>query len=218
VTHSQPGEIGTPPRAHIDCLIADDHVVVRTGLRLVFSRTPHINVVGEAGSGEAAVALAALRRPHVVVMDLRMGDMDGIEAAAAMQDTVPDARVCLFTAQGERSLLARGRAAGCRGFVHKQASPATIVRAVEAAARDREFIDPLLAPSLITSEYDDLLSDRETEILQLMATGAGNAEIATELHIGAETVKSHVSRILVKLQADNRAGAVAKAFRQSLIR
>jgi DNA-binding NarL/FixJ family response regulator len=202
----------------INCLIADDHVVVRAGLRLVLDRAPNIQVIGEAGSGEAAVVLAELRRPHVVMMDVRMGDMDGVEAAAAIRRTVPQTRVCLFTAQGDRSLLPRGREAGCRGFVHKEALPATIIRAVETVARDREFIDPLLAPSLVASEYDDLLSDREREILQLMATGAGNAEIASELLISAETVKSHVSRILVKLQADNRAGAVATAFRQSIIR
>jgi DNA-binding NarL/FixJ family response regulator len=201
----------------IRCLIADDHVVVRTGLRLVLERASNIQVVGEAGSGEEAVVLARLRQPHVVVMDLMMGDMDGVEAAAAIQTTTPLTRVCLFTARAERSLLPRGREAGCCGFVHKEASPETIVRAVEAVAQNREFIDPLLAPSLVTSEYDDLLSVREREILQLMSTGAGNAEIARGLLIGAETVKSHVSRILVKLQKDNRAGAVAKAFRESII-
>jgi DNA-binding NarL/FixJ family response regulator len=217
VTRRQPGAIGNVEGQTIDCLIADDHAVVRAGLRMVLARAPNIQVVGEAGSGEAAVELAELRRPDVVVMDLRMGDMDGVEAAAAIRRTVPEARVCLFTAQGERSLLPRGRAAGCRGFLHKEASPDTIVRAIEAVAEDREFIDPLLAPSLVTSEYDDLLSDREREILQLMATGAGNAEIARSLFISAETVKSHVSRILAKLQADNRAGAIASAFRRSII-
>jgi DNA-binding NarL/FixJ family response regulator len=201
----------------IDCLIVDDHVVVRTGLRLVLGRAPNIQVVGEAGSGESAVFMAELRRPHVVVMDVRMGGMDGVEAAAAIREVVPETRICLFTAQADRTLLLRGREAGCRGFVHKEAAPATIVRAIEVVARDQEFIDPLLAPSLVASAYDDLLTGREREVLQLMATGAGNAEVGAALLISAETVKSHVSRILVKLKSDNRAGAVANALRQSLI-
>jgi DNA-binding NarL/FixJ family response regulator len=103
----------TPP---ITCLIADDHEVVREGLRLALSRTPHIRVVGEAADGEAAVALADRRRPDIVIMDVRMGGMDGFEAATKIRDGASNAAVLFFTAHAERNLLTRGREAGARGY------------------------------------------------------------------------------------------------------
>jgi DNA-binding NarL/FixJ family response regulator len=201
----------------ISCLIADDHEIVREGLRLALSRSRTIRVVGEASDGEAAVAMAARRRPDVVVMDLRMGGMDGIDAAREIRRQNPRTRVVIFTGQPERNLLTRGRDAGCSGYLLKEAPHTTIIRAIERIAAGDEFVDPALAPALITSERDGLLTNREREILQLLAEGMSNADVAAKLFISQETVKSHVRHILAKLEADTRTQAVAIALRDSII-
>ena len=131
----------------ITCLIADDHEIVREGLRMALSREPNIRVVGEASDGEAAVVLAERRRPAVVLMDVRMGNVDGVTAASRIRDRVPGTAVVLFTAHAERNLLQRGREAGARGYVLKEAGHDTIVRAIDRVARGEDFIDPALAPS-----------------------------------------------------------------------
>ena len=201
----------------ITCLIADDHEVVREGLRLALARAKHIRVVGEASDGESAVAMAHRRRPDVVVMDLRMGGIDGIEATRQIRRANPACRVVIFTGQPERNLLTRGREAGCSGYLLKEAPHTTIIRAIERIARGDEFVDPALAPALITSERDGLLTNREREILQLLAEGMSNGDVATKLFISQETVKSHVRHILAKLEADTRTQAVAIALRDAII-
>ena len=201
----------------ITCLIADDHEVVREGLRLALSRTPHIRVVGEAADGEAAVALAERRRPDVVIMDVRMGGMDGFEAACKIRDGSSTAAVLFFTAHAERNLLTRGREAGARGYLLKEAPHATIIRAIDRVAAGGEFIDPGLATSMVASDREGLLTAREREILQLLADGLSNADVAQRLFISQETVKSHVRHILAKLEADTRTQAVAIALRESII-
>ncbi len=207
-----------PVAEAITCLIADDHEVVREGLRLSLSRSPRIRVVGEASDGESAVALAQRRRPDVVMMDLRMGSgIDGIEAAKQIRKTAPRSRVVIFTGQPERNLLSRGRDAGCVGYLLKEAPQATIVRAIEKIASGGEFVDPALAPSLIVSEREGLLTNREREILQLLANGMSNNDVAAQLFISQETVKSHVRHILAKLEADTRTQAVAIALREAII-
>jgi DNA-binding NarL/FixJ family response regulator len=203
--------------AEITCLIVDDHEVVREGLRLSLSRSPHIRVVGEAGDGQGAIDLAERRRPNVVIMDVRMGNVDGITAAGRIRDTVPTAAVLLFTAHAERNLLTRGREAGAKGYVLKEAPHDTIIRAIDRVARGEDFVDPALAPALLGSERDSLLTAREREILQLLADGMSNAEVAKKLFISQETVKSHVRHILAKLEADTRTQAVAIALRESII-
>ena len=201
----------------ITCLIADDHEVVREGLRLALSRAPHIRVVGEAADGEAAVVLAERRRPDVVVMDVRMGGMDGFAATTQIRKVAPDVAVLLFTAHAERNMMSRGREAGARGYMLKEAPQATIVRAIDRLARGEDFVDPALAPALIGSEREGLLTAREREILQLLADGMSNADVAKKLFISQETVKSHVRHILAKLEADTRTQAVAIALRESII-
>jgi DNA-binding NarL/FixJ family response regulator len=201
----------------ITCLIADDHEVVREGLRLALSRAPHIRVVGEAADGEAAVVLAERRRPDVVVMDVRMGGMDGFAATTQIRKVAPDVAVLLFTAHAERNMMSRGREAGAKGYMLKEAPQATIVRAIDKLARGEDFVDPALAPALIGSEREGLLTAREREILQLLADGMSNADVAKKLFISQETVKSHVRHILAKLEADTRTQAVAIALRESII-
>ncbi len=203
--------------SEITCLIADDHEVVREGLRLSLSRTPHIRVIGEASDGEAAISLAERRRPDVVIMDIRMPGLDGLEATKEVTERFPGTEVLLFTAFGERSLLGRGLDAGARGYLLKEASSDTLVRAIEKVANGEAYVDPALMPTFLTRDSQDLLTPRERQILQLLADGMSNAEVAAKLYISQETVKSHVRHILAKLEADTRTQAVAIALREAII-
>ncbi len=203
--------------SEITCLIADDHEIVREGLRLSLSRSPHIRVIGEASDGDGAVALAERRRPDVVIMDIRMPGTDGLEATKRIQATLPGTSVLLFTAYGERSLLSRGLESGARGYLLKDAPNDTLVRAIEKVASGEGYVDPALMPSFLNRDSHDLLTPREREILQLLADGMSNGEAATKLFISQETVKSHVRHILAKLEADTRTHAVAIALRESII-
>ena len=202
----------------ITCLIVDDHEVVREGLRLSLSRAPHIRVVGEASDGATAVALAERRRPDVVVMDVRMPGMDGLEATKAIVDRVPGAKVLIFTAYSERSLLGRGLDSGAKGYILKEAPHQTLVRAIERVNAGDSYVDPALMPAFLSSkDRDEMLTAREREILQLLADGMSNADVASRLFISQETVKSHVRHILTKLEADTRTQAVAIALREAII-
>ena len=202
----------------ITVLLAYDHEVVREGLRLALLRSPHIRVVGEAPDGETAVALTERRRPDVIVMDLRMPVMDGIEATEEIMRRVPDAKVLIFTAYSERALLQRGLESGARGYILKEAPHETLLRAIEKVAAGETFIDPALMASMtIGKNGTDVLTQREREILQLLADGMSNADVAGQLFISQETVKSHVRHILTKLEADTRTQAVAIALREAMI-
>jgi len=202
----------------ITVLLADDHEVVREGLRLALLRSSHIRVVGEASDGETAVQLVERRRPDIVVMDLRMPTMDGIEATEEILKRVPDAKVLIFTAYSERALLQRGLESGAKGYVLKEAPHETLLRAIEKVAAGDTFVDPSLIPSLATGrDGQEILTAREREILQLLADGMSNAEVATRLFISQETVKSHVRHILAKLEAETRTQAVAIALREAMI-
>jgi DNA-binding NarL/FixJ family response regulator len=202
----------------ITCLIVDDHEVVREGLRLSLSRAPHVRVVGEAADGAAAVALAERRRPDVVIMDVRMPGMDGLEATKQVLERVPETAVLIFTAYSERSLLTRGLESGAKGYVLKEAPHQTLVRAIEKVSEGEGYIDPALMPAFLTGRgREDILTGREREILQLLADGMSNADVAEKLFISQETVKSHVRHILSELEADTRTQAVAIALREAII-
>jgi DNA-binding NarL/FixJ family response regulator len=204
--------------SEITALIVDDHEVVREGLRLSLSRAPHIRVVGEAGDGNAAIDLAERRRPNVVIMDVRMPGMDGLEATKALSEKLPDVAVLIFTAFSERSLLSRGLESGAKGYILKEAPHETLVRAIEKVAGGESFIDPALMPAFLTGkDREEMLTAREREILQLLADGMSNADVAQRLFISQETVKSHVRHILAKLEADTRTHAVAIALRDAII-
>ena len=201
----------------ITCLIVDDHEVVREGLRLSLSRAPNIRVIGEASDGESAVALAERRRPHVVIMDVRMPGMDGLQATKILTERLPDTSVLIFTAYSERSLLGRGLESGAKGYILKEAPHQTLLRAIEKVAAGEGYVDPALMPAFLTKDREDMLTGREREILQLLADGMSNADVAQRLFISQETVKSHVRHILAKLEADTRTHAVAIALREAII-
>ncbi len=201
----------------ITALIVDDHEVVREGLRLSLSRAPHIRVVGEAADGASAVELAQRRKPDVVIMDVRMPGMDGLEATRLLAEQAPDAKVLIFTAYSERSLLGRGLESGAKGYILKEAPHQTLVRAIEKVAQGEGYVDPALMPAFLSKDQGDMLTQREREILQLLADGMSNADVAKQLFISQETVKSHVRHILTKLEADTRTHAVAIALREAII-
>ena len=202
----------------ISVLIVDDHEVVREGLRLSLLRSPQIRVVGEAPDGETAIALAERRRPDVIIMDLRMPGMDGIEATEEILKRAVDTAVIVFTAYSERALLSRSLESGAKGYILKEAPHETLLRAIEKVASGEGYVDPALMPAFLTGrDKDDMLTGREREILQLLADGMSNADVATQLFISQETVKSHVRHILAKLEADTRTQAVAIALREAII-
>jgi DNA-binding NarL/FixJ family response regulator len=202
----------------VTVLIVDDHEVVREGLRLSLSRAPHIRVIGEAGDGEQAISLVERRKPNVVVMDVRMPGMDGLEATKRIMEQTPDAAVLIFTAFSERSLLARGLESGAKGYILKEAPHETLLRAIERVANGEGYVDPALMPAFLSGKDQvEMLTAREREILQLLADGMSNGDVASKLFISQETVKSHVRHILTKLEADTRTHAVAIALRESII-
>jgi DNA-binding NarL/FixJ family response regulator len=204
--------------SEITCLIVDDHEVVREGLRLSLSRAPHIRVVGEAGDGRAAIDMTERRKPNVVIMDVRMPGLDGLDATKELMEKEPNTSVLIFTAYSERSLLARGLESGAKGYILKEAPHETLVRAIEKVANGDSFIDPALMPAFLSGkDREDMLTAREREILQLLADGMSNADVAQRLFISQETVKSHVRHILAKLEADTRTHAVAIALRDAII-
>jgi DNA-binding NarL/FixJ family response regulator len=202
----------------ITCLIVDDHEVVREGLRLSLSRAANIRVIGEAADGANAIALAERRRPDVVIMDVRMPGMDGLEATKELTQKIPDISVLIFTAFSERSLLARGLESGAKGYILKEAPHETLLRAIEKVSKGEGYVDPALMPTFLSGkDREDMLTPREREILQLLADGMSNADVARKLFISPETVKSHVRHILTKLEADTRTHAVAIALREAII-
>ena len=202
----------------ITTLIVDDHEVVREGLRLSLSRAPNIRVVGEAGDGASAVELAERRKPDVVIMDVRMPGMDGLEATKLLAERAPESKVLIFTAFSERSLLTRGLESGAKGYILKEAPHQSLLRAIEKVAQGEGYVDPALMPAFLAGkDQTDMLTGREREILQLLADGMSNADVAQRLFISQETVKSHVRHILTKLEADTRTHAVAIALRDAII-
>lgn len=201
-------------------LVADDHPAYRAGLRLMLETTDGVDVVGEADTGARAVALAAETYPDVVVMDLRMPDLDGIEATRRLLRETPDTGVVVLTMlEDDESVFAAMRA-GARGYLLKDAEQDDIVRAIRAVAAG----DALFGPSVARRVMDHFasgggtapaafpaLTEREREVLRLIAAGKGNAAIAHDLMVSLKTVRNHVSNIFAKLQVADRATAIVKA-------
>jgi DNA-binding NarL/FixJ family response regulator len=206
----------------ISCLVADDHAIVREGLRRVLSQFEDMLVVGEASSGEAAIELVARRRPEVVLMDARMPGMGGVAAASRITSDHADVRVVMFTAHSEQDLLWEALDAGAQGFVLKDTESAILVQAVRQVVGGEPYVDQRLAPGFLSQlarpRPGGVLSAREREILQMLADGHSNREVSERLVLSVETVKTHVKHILAKLEAEHRTQAVAIGIRQALIR
>ena len=200
-------------------LVADDHPAVVEAVADVLA-DHGIDVVGRARDGDDAVEQIELRKPTVAILDLRMPGQSGIEVARQVARSQTDTAVILYTAFGDRALLTEALDAGARGFVLKEAPLAEVVRAVELVAAGRTYVDPVLAGVLSSSAATERmtnLTQRERDVLRLLADGMSNEEIGKNLFISPETVRTHVRKAMAKLDADTRTQAVATALRQSLI-
>jgi DNA-binding NarL/FixJ family response regulator len=202
-------------------MIVDDHVAVRAGVKLILSSDPDLQVVGEATTGEAAVVMAAKRRPDVVLMDVVLGrGIDGMQATAQILAAQPEIGVIMFTAYGERHQLAQGLDAGARGYVLKDTQPDDLIRAVHTVADGGAYVDPTLGGELVSREallHVMKLTERERDILSMMAAGVASREIAASLFLSTETIRTHLRSAMRKLDADTRTQAVALAIREKLI-
>ncbi|MCF6474632.1 response regulator transcription factor [Nonomuraea sp. MG754425] len=203
----------------IRLLIADDHPVVRDGIRGMFTGDPGFDMLGEAGDGAQAVDLARALDPDVVLMDLRMPRMDGVAAIKELARLGVRARVLVLTTYDTDKDVLPAIEAGATGYVLKDTGRDELVRAVRAAARGEAVLSPSVATRLLgqVRAPADPLSARELEVLRLIADGATNREAAARLFISEATVKSHVLHIYAKLGVNDRAAAVAVAFRRGLL-
>lgn len=205
--------------APIRVLVADDHPVVRDGIRGLFDGAPGFEVVGEAGDGARAVELARSLEPHVVLMDLRMPGTSGVDAIRALTRLGLASRVLVLTTYATDSDVGPAIEAGATGYLLKDALPEELTRAVRLAARGETVLSPLVATRLVGRVHEPTvsLSDREMEVLRLIADGSTNREAAARLFISEATVKTHVLHIYDKLGVNDRAAAVAAGFRRGLL-
>ena len=213
----------------IGVLVVDDHEVVRRGLLAFLDSEPDIDVVGEAGGGEQALELLASmdsegRRPDVVVMDLQMAPIDGIESTRRIRALYHDIEVVALTSFSEEERVHAALQAGASGYVLKDSDADDVAAAVRAAHRGELHIDPVVARTLMSSLHyareeppTSELTSRELDVLRLVAAGKPNKQIATELAISERTARTHVSRILRKLQLSSRTQAALWAVREGLV-
>ncbi len=205
--------------AAVRILLCDDHAVVRAGLLALLGSEPDIEVVGEAGTGEEAVAMAAKLRPDVVLMDLQLGPgIDGVQATRSISAT--GIHVLVLTTYDTDADIARAIAAGATGYLLKAERPEELFAAIRAAAQGRTTLSPPVASRVMNQMRGaarPTLTARELDILGQLAQGLGNRDIARALFISQATVKTHLGRIYDKLGVDTRAGAVAVAKEQRLL-
>jgi DNA-binding NarL/FixJ family response regulator len=212
----------------IRVLVVDDQALVRSGFRMILDAQPDIDVVGEAENGREAVELAAVSSADVILMDVRMPELDGIEATARILEAQPETRIVILTTFDLDEYVTRALRAGASGFLLKDVRPAQLVEAIRVIASG----DALLAPSVTRRLLDqfasgletrtcpelDQLTEREREILMLVAEGLSNGEIADRLVVGESTVKTHVSAVLRKLQLRDRVQLVIAAYDAGLVK
>jgi DNA-binding NarL/FixJ family response regulator len=209
-------------------VLADDEAMVRAGLRLLIDGEPDLEVVGEAVDGEDAVRVVAATTPDVVLMDVRMPRLNGLDAARRILDAAPGTRVLVLTTFDEDAVVDEAMRRGVTGFLLKSSPPEDLVEAVRRAARGQGVIDPSVVPGVISrygatpaarerSAALDVLTPRETDVLRMVGRGYSNAEIAAELFLGETTVKTHLGRVLDKLDLRDRPRAIAFAYESGLI-
>jgi DNA-binding NarL/FixJ family response regulator len=222
-----PGGLVVEP---IRVLVVDDHALFRRGLQMVLEQEPDIEVVGEAGDGAEAVTSAAETLPDVVLMDVRMPKRGGIDACTAIHETVPSAKIIMLTISDEEADLYDAIKAGAMGYLLKEISIEEVASAIRAVHGGQSLISPSMASKLLTEfatmvkKTDDRqqvptprLTDREMEVLKLVAKGMNNRDIAKQLFISENTVKNHIRNILEKLQLHSRMEAVVYAVREKLL-
>lgn len=207
----------------IRILLADDHAVVRRGFRLILDGQPGLQVVGEACNGREAVQLATALDPDIVILDVSMPDLNGIEAARRIVEEVPRARVLALSMHRDGVYVREMLRAGARGYLLKDADDEALIDAVQAVARGDAYISPSVADTVLTDYRRhvtnplDLLSAREREVLQLISEGRTNKDIAQLLGLSVHTVDSHRSRLMEKLNLNSTGELVRFAIRNGLI-
>lgn len=216
-------------------VIADDQAMIRFGLRMILDHEPDVVTVGEAGDGEAAVAQAAALRPDVVLMDIRMPRLDGVEATRRIRTdpALADVRVAVLTTFDDEEYVTGALAAGADAFLLKDTDPGTLVACVRTVGRGGSLLDPAITP-LVVRQWRaglraapasdaglraavDALTPREVDVLRAVARGASNADVAAELDVTTATVKSHVHALLRKLGVTHRAALVVAAYESGLV-
>lgn len=205
--------------------LVEDHEVVRTGLRLILQRQPDMEVVGEAGRGDEALEQVRELRPDVVVLDLRLPGLSGPEVAEAISRSLPQTHVVVLTVHDDEAHLQKLLKSGARGYVLKSGSAAQLCQAIRTVAAGGHYIDPALAGYLVAGYLGrqsaggaDTLSEREREVLKLVALGYTHREIAQRLSVSVKTVDSYCSRIASKLGAENRVQLMRYALSTGLLR
>jgi DNA-binding NarL/FixJ family response regulator len=209
-------------------MIVDDHTVVRDGLSAMFGRQPDFGVVAEARNGREAVERASATHPDVVLMDLRMPEMNGVEAMRAISEADPSVKFIVLTTYDSDEYIFDAIEAGAKGYLLKDASRDDLFAAVRSVARGESLIEPRVATRVLDrmaqlarqarEPVHDVLSYREVEVLQLIARGLANKQIAADLSISESTVKTHVANIFQKLEVNHRTEAVTKALQRGIIK
>ena len=209
-------------------LLADDHVVMRTGLRALLERQPNLEIVGESENGRETIDLVASLKPDVVVMDVGMPVLNGIEATKSIVTEHPNTAVVILSMHVDESYVMRALKAGARGYLLKDSAPADLLSAIQAVSQNKSFFSPKVS-RILAEDYVrvlrqkgavdsyDLLTSREREILQLLAEGKANKEVALALNISPYTVETHRSHILEKLNLHNPAELILYAVRKGII-
>lgn len=200
---------------NIRVLLADDHAVLRSGLKMLLESQPDITVIGEAGDGQTALGLTTSLFPDVLLLDVSMPGMDGLEVIQAIREDAPQCRILLLTMHEEESILRAALRAGASGYVLKKAAEAELLTAIRAVARGEAYVDPALTRMMIegylesaevveTTEQIDGLTAREIEVLRLIAEGYTNKEVAEKLVVSVKTVETHKAHIAGKLGVKSR--------------
>jgi DNA-binding NarL/FixJ family response regulator len=205
----------------IRLLVADDHPVVRDGLRAMLATQPDMELVGEAATGNQALQRARALHPDVVLMDLQMPGLDGPAAIAALREQAPEVRVLVLTTYGTDADITRAVEAGVTGYLLKDAPREQLFGAIRAAARGESVLSPSVATRVLgrmRAPAEEALSARELEILQAVARGLSNKEVGRRLYVSEATVKTHLLRIFGKLGVDDRTAAVTVALERGIIR
>jgi DNA-binding NarL/FixJ family response regulator len=212
----------------IGVLLADDHTLIRAGLRMVVEAQPDLSVIAEAGDGREAVAMAQALKPDVVVMDIGMPSLNGIEAARQIRETLPDTQIVMLSMHSDEGYVLRALKAGAKAYLLKDSAEADLARAIHAAAAGKSFFSPAVGKVLLddymrklqrTGAEDsyELLSPREREILQLVAEGNSSKEIAALLYLSVYTVETHRARVMQKLNLRGIPELILYAVRKGII-
>jgi len=210
----------------IKLLIADDHLIIRQGLRLILETEPDFDLIGEASDGNEALSLCKKLKPDVVLMDLRMPNMDGLTAIEKLRAEQPAVAVVILTTFNEDELMLRGLQAGARGYLLKDTDRSTLFDTIRAAARGETLLKPEIMARVLSQKSTTKvelntslnLTDRELEVLESVARGERSKEVASHLGISERTVKAHLASIYQKLEVDSRAAAIAVAAQKGLLK